>query len=82
LAFTNTLIEIESTTPQGAGTNLAYISNFDAVSMTAEVTIDLDANIISQININPLIAQVLIDDYISTWDFTQVYLDAGAKTIQ
>lgn len=79
LAFTNTLIEIESTTPQGAGTNLAYISNFDAVSMTAEVTIDLDANIISQININPLIAQVLIDDYISTWDFTQVYLDVVAK---
>jgi|TARA_R100000482_G_scaffold77572_1_gene30260 hypothetical protein len=79
LTITTTPIEIESTTPQGAGTNLAYISNFDAVSMTAEITIDLDSGIIAQINNNPLIAQAVIDNYISTWDFTQVYLDTGAK---
>ena len=79
LGFTNDILNIESTTPQGAGTNLAYISNFDAVSMTAEITLDLTAGIISQFNVNPLILQNLIDTYVSTWDFTQVYLDTGAK---
>ena len=79
LGFTNDILNIDSTTPQGAGTNLAYISNFDAVNMTAEITLDLTAGIISQFNVNPLIPQALIDTYVSTWDFTQVYLDTGAK---
>ena len=79
LGFTNDILNIDSTTPQGAGTNLAYISNFDAVNMTAEITLDLTAGIIAQFNVNPLIPQALIDTYVSTWDFTQVYLDTGAK---
>ena len=47
--------------------------------MIAEITIVPSAGIISLINSVNAVAQSLIDDYISTADFTQVYLDVLAK---
>lgn len=59
--------------------SVAYVSNFDAVNMIAEITLPINSGLAALLTIPSVNLQGFIDTYTSTWDFTQVYLDAGAK---